>query len=332
MTPATVAAEARSMIGRGIPRRARLMMKNPQIRAHSKSMDYQQMQVAASVGLSVKDLTYSYKYAMNGFAAMLAPWQVRKLRRHAAVASVVESRQLQKMTTDSPKFLNMDSGIWGLSDTGPSITGDNMVIGMIDSGIWPEHPSFDDTDFDSTRPAGWSGTCGATKEFKCNDKIIGARVFYQGAVKAYGNPDFSADWDSPRDSDGHGTWCAGVAAGNMDVSLAGGKASGMAPTARLAIYKVAWMYNNKLTTVLDDVLAAVDQAIKDGVDVISLTLGGTNPSETYFDDLPYLFANIAGVVTVAAAGNSGSPSLRNTDTKFRTISNFSPFYLTVGAR
>ncbi|CAI7876647.1 unnamed protein product [Closterium sp. NIES-53] len=143
-TPATVAAEARSMIGRGIPRCAQLAMKNLQIRAHSKSMDYQQMQVAAFVGLSMKDLTYSCKYAMNGFAGMLTPWHVWKLRRHAAVAAVVECRQLQKMTTYSPMFLDMVSGIWSLANTGPSNTGDNVVIGMIDPGIWPEHPSFDD--------------------------------------------------------------------------------------------------------------------------------------------------------------------------------------------
>ncbi|CAI5468273.1 unnamed protein product [Closterium sp. Yama58-4] len=123
---------------------------------------------------------------------------------------------------------------------------------------------------------------------------------------------------------------APAAAGNKDVAMAGGKASGMAPAARLAIYKVLWTYDGSRTANTDDILAAVDQAVADGADVISLSLGGLYPDATYFDDIPYLNANLAGVFVTFAAGNSGPPNGTTFDS-YRTLANFSPFYLTVGA-
>ncbi|GJP61012.1 hypothetical protein CLOP_g18221 [Closterium sp. NIES-67] len=136
----------------------------------------------------------------------------------------------------------------------------------------------------------------------------------------------AGDWLSPRDANGHGTWCAGAAAGNRGVPMAGGKASGMAPAARLAMYKVFWM-NKDGDTFADesDIIAAVNQAVADGVDVISLSLGGVNPMDTYFDDIAFLNANLAGVFVAFAAGNDGPPQ------GFRTLDNYAPFYLTVGA-
>ncbi|CAI5487858.1 unnamed protein product [Closterium sp. Naga37s-1] len=106
----------------------------------------------------------------------------------------------------------------------------------------------------------------------------------------------------------------------------------MAPRAFLAAYKVFWGNANAggTTATYADVEAAVNAAVADGVDVISLSLGGADPSATYFTDLPYLYANLAGTVVVYAAGNSGPPPL--TSSMYRSISNFSPFYLTVGAR
>ncbi|CAI5504732.1 unnamed protein product, partial [Closterium sp. Naga37s-1] len=206
-TPTTLAAEARTMIGRGIPRRARLTMDNPQIRAHADLLAYQQSQVAASVGLSVDEITYSFKHALHGFAALLTPRQAWQLRRHSAVASVMESRQVQRLTTDSPTFMDMsgEGSVWP-SNGGQSSAGDGTVIAIIDSGIWPEHPSFSDAGFSSTRPAGWTGKCDTTADFKCNNKIIGARSVYAAVKKQYGkDPDLTADWLSPRDVDGHST-------------------------------------------------------------------------------------------------------------------------------
>ncbi|CAI5515179.1 unnamed protein product [Closterium sp. Naga37s-1] len=331
-TPTTLAAEARTMIGRGIPRRARLTMENPQIRTHANLLEYQQNQVAASVGLSADQITYSFKYALHGFAALLTPLQAWQLRRHSAVASVRESYEVRHLTTDSPTFLNMggDGSLWP-NNGGQSSAGDGMVVAIVDTGIWPEHPSFSDSGFSSTKPAGWTGKCDTTADFKCNNKIIGARAIYAGAKKDKGSdPDLTADWLSPRDAGSHGTWCAGAAAGNKDVAMAGGKASGMAPAARLAIYKVFWTYNGSNTANSDDILAAVDQAVADGVDVISLSLGGIYEGASYFDEIPLLNANLAGVFVTYAAGNSGPPNGTDVNS-YRTLSNFSPFYLTVGA-
>ncbi|CAI5501698.1 unnamed protein product [Closterium sp. Naga37s-1] len=268
----------------------------------------------------------SYMHASNGFAAALSPQQVRRLERHPAVAAVTRSRTVTPLTTDYPTFLGTRApgSLWP-ANGGQAKAGEGMVVGVVDTGIWPEHPSFSDAGFSSSKPAGWSGKCDS--EFKCNNKLIGGRVFYKGFKKEIGDPDLSSDWLSPRDSDGHGT-CA--AAGNKDVPMAGGKASGMAPAARLAMYKVLWHTEGSLTGTWADIEAAVNQAVADGVDVISISLGGMDNKETYFDHMPYLSANLAGVLVSYAAGNAGSPGYWDPG-YFRTIDNFSPFYLTVGA-
>ncbi|CAI5533195.1 unnamed protein product [Closterium sp. Naga37s-1] len=130
-----------------------------------------------------------------------------------------------------------------------------------------------------------------------------------------------------------------AAAGNSNVpvvlsprNINVGNATGMAPRAFLAAYKVFWgnsVTGGGITATYADVEAAVNAAVADGVDVISLSLGGADPSPTYFSDQTYLYANLAGTVVVYAAGNSGPPPLH--PSMYRSISNFSPFYLTVGA-
>ncbi|CAI7855488.1 unnamed protein product, partial [Closterium sp. NIES-54] len=110
-----------------------------------------------------------------------------------------------------------------------------------------------------------------------------------------------------------------------------GSSYGVAPRAFLAMYKVAWYsaaYGGQV--ILEaDVVAAVDTAVADGVDVLLLSLGGMDTSETYVTDLPYLDTHLAGVVVVKAAGNFGPPPFH--PSLYRAISNFSPFFLTVGA-
>ncbi|GJP35316.1 hypothetical protein CLOM_g19820 [Closterium sp. NIES-68] len=313
-------------LGGRVPRRARLCADNPQVAAYAQMLESQQTQIASEVGVASTNVAYSYKYSTNGFAAVLTADQLRRVKRHPAVASVRASARKQLFTTDSPAFLGMNSAgsLWP-ANGGQAKAGEGMVIGIVDTGIWPEHPSFSDAGFSSSRPAGWSGKCETTKEFKCNNKLIGARAFYQGFKSANGM-NLAGDWLSPRDANGHGTWCAGAAAGNRGVPMAGGKASGMAPAARLAMYKVFWM-NKDGDTFADesDIIAAVNQAVADGVDVISLSLGGVNPMDTYFDDIAFLNANLAGVFVAFAAGNDGPPQ------GFRTLDNYAPFYLTVGA-
>ncbi|CAI5955325.1 unnamed protein product [Closterium sp. NIES-65] len=150
----------------------------------------------------------TYMHASNGFSATLTPAQVQRMRRHPSVASVTQARVVRPATTHSYKFLGLPGSLWADAG-GPSSAGDGTVIGIVDTGIWPEHASFDDTGYSSTLPAGWSGTCPTTSDFTCNKKIIGGGVFHAGFESGGNTIDLSADWDSPRDSFGHGTWCAG---------------------------------------------------------------------------------------------------------------------------
>ncbi|CAI5953762.1 unnamed protein product [Closterium sp. NIES-65] len=296
-------------------------MENPQLKANAQMLETQQTRIAADVGVTSDRIVYKYvgyMHVSNGFAATLP---AAGAAAAAAPGSGGSDAQLQQICLKA---------------------GEGMVVGVVDSGIWPEHPSFTDAAFPSSCPAGWSGKCDATSEFKCNNKLIGAWGFYKGFKEDTGGPDLSKDWLSPRDSYGHGTWCAGyvvcrarsvqgtcAAAGNRDVAMAGGRASGMAPAARMAVYKVLWYAEGSFFGVQADVEAAVNQAVADGVDVISLSLGGMDATDTYFHHMPYLAASLAGVLVAFAAGNGDAPGYDPSG--YRMIENFYPFYLTVGA-
>ncbi|CAI5536458.1 unnamed protein product [Closterium sp. Naga37s-1] len=335
-------------IGRAAAGRVRMSMRAPHVRAYAEMLARLQAEVASEVDIAADNIAYSYKHVTNGFAALLTPAQLRRLARHPAVASARPSRPLRPDTIDSPAFLGLaelasarnranrgSGGTWSALG-GQQRAGEGMVVGVIDSGIWPEHPSFSDKNFSASRPNGWSGSCDATSDFRCNNKIIGARVFNAAFRAKHGKPDLSTDWLSPRDGFGHGTWCAGAAAGNSGVPMAGGGASGMAPAARLAAYKVFWYSQGDrpemraLGGESADLLAAVNQAVADGVHVMSISLSADDPEATYIDDVAYMNANLAGVTVVMSAGNNGAP-LSNPLGSYRTIANFSPFYLTVGA-
>nr|CAB3455953.1 unnamed protein product [Digitaria exilis] len=166
---------------------------------------------------------------------------------------------------------------------------------MLDTGIWPNSPSFSDDGF-SPPPSRWKGIC---QNFTCNNKIIGARAYMEG----------STDGLSPLDEQGHGSHTASTVAGRAvsNVSfdgLATGVARGAVPGARLAIYKVCWSGGGCGEA---DILAAFDDAIADGVDVISFSIGSSEPSQ-YFESAQAIgsfHAMRRGVLTSASAGNSG---------------------------
>ncbi|CAI5514906.1 unnamed protein product [Closterium sp. Naga37s-1] len=314
---------------------------SPAVAQFKQWLDRLQDGVANDVRLPRANVLYKFKHVSNAFVARLTPKQLQQLKRHPAVAEVKSNYQISKLTTDSANFLNLPGTLW--TARGRERAGEGVVVGIVDTGIWPEHPSFSsnvtppELPYPNPPPT-WKGTCQATADFLCNRKVIGARFFNAGFQAWFGQEDLRADWTSARDADGHGTWCASAAAGNSNVPIVLpprkttiGNATGMAPRAFLAAYKVFWGNANTggTTATYADVEAAVDAAVADGVDVISLSLGGADPSATYFTDLPYLYANLAGAVVVYAAGNSGPPPL--TSSMYRSISNFSPFYLTVGA-
>lgn len=151
-------------------------------------------------------------------------------------------------------------------------------------------------------------------------KIIGARHYRsRGSIP-------SEDNDSARDSIGHGTHTASIAAGSVVdgasmLGVASGTARGGVPSARIAIYKVCWSDG----CASDDILAAFDDAIADGVDIISISVGASNAFD-YFNDSIAIGAFHSmknGILTSTSAGNSGP--------EYKSLSNYSPWSLSVAA-
>ncbi|GJP41030.1 hypothetical protein CLOM_g676 [Closterium sp. NIES-68] len=333
--------------------KGKALVRSAKARQFAAFLKRQQRNVAASAGVPPARILHSYRYLSNGFAARLSPAQVRRLQRHPAVARVRASVRLYPATTHSPTFLKLPASLWNASRgtwgersagaagvaEGAASRGEGVVIGVIDSGIWPEHPSFASQPGapSPTAPSTFAGACETTGDFEaCSGKVVGARAIRAAFEAEGGSVDLTVDYLSPRDSFNHGSWCAGAAAGNSGVDITAktgqliGAASGMAPGALLSIYKVLWRSSSQAASApLADVKAAVEQAILDGVDVISISLAGLYDYTDYFTDVSYLNALRAGVVMVMAAGNDGRPP--TAWSSWRTLSNFSPFYLTVGA-
>ncbi|KAG2591968.1 hypothetical protein PVAP13_5NG517300 [Panicum virgatum] len=276
---------------------------------------------------------YSYHYLVNGFAVVISPQQADKLSRRNEVANVMLDYSVRTATTHTPEFLGLPQGAW-VQEGGPQFAGQGVVVGLIDTGIDPTHPSFaDDLSTDSYPvPAHYSGICEVTNDFpsgSCNRKLVGARHFAASAITR-GVFNASQDLASPSDSDGHGTHTASIAAGNhgIPVVVAGhqfGNASGMAPRAHIAVYKALYKSFGGFAA---DVVAAIDQAAEDNVDIISLSITPNRRPPglaTFFNpiDMALLSAVKAGIFVVQAAGNTGpSP---------KSMSSYSPWIFTVGA-
>jgi subtilisin family serine protease len=254
---------------------------------------------------------YRYTTALNGFAADLTGAQADALAKDPAVLAVRPSELLQPDTRTSPAFLGLTGpdGVWArLGGTGPAGAGAGVVVGVVDSGISPDSASFADRGLPS--PPGWSGTCQTGPGFEeadCTNKLVGARFFVDGF-----GADRVAESDplSPLDVNGHGTHTASTAAGNPDVPAVVdgrelGTVSGMAPAAHVAAYKVCWESEAQGGCNTLDVLAAVDQAVADGVDVINFSISGTQ--DDYLDPVETAFraAAAAGIFVAASSGNSG---------------------------
>ncbi|CAI0419294.1 unnamed protein product [Linum tenue] len=205
--------------------------------------------------------------AFHGFSVKLSPTQALLLRAQPHVLSLLPDRLRRLHTTRSPHFLGLGTSTDSAGLLKDSDFGSDLVVAVLDTGISPDRQSFHDRDLPPV-PTKWKGSCVNTPDFpssSCNRKLVGAKFFC--AVR------------SPRDSDGHGTHTASIAAGRYvypasTLGYARGLAAGMAPKARLAVYKVCWTagcYDS-------DILAAFDAAVADGVDVISLSVGGDKVS------------------------------------------------------
>ncbi len=293
---------------------------------------------------------YDYAYTYNGFAARLTGAQAKAMRSVAGVLAVSKQQTYTVDTSTTPGFLGLTDkgGLWEQLG-GTKSAGENIVIGVIDSGIWPESLSFTDridANGTPTRAAtgklayqqipGWNAKCQNGEQWNnslCNQKLIGARYFNEGqGGNAAIDRDKPWEFNSPRDYNGHGTHTASTSGGNFAVPVTGAAAgiapkgiSGIAPRARIAAYKALWSTESGDTAggTTSDLVAAIDQSVADGVDVINYSVSGTQTNFADPVEISFLFAANAGIFVSASAGNSGpTPS---------TVAHPSPWITTVAA-
>lgn len=322
--------------------RTRFDKTNVAIREYSERLAEEQRTVLNVAGPDA-ELIYSYRYGLNGFAARLRPNDAHKLANLPDVLQVWEDEIRPLATNYSLDFLDLFNADKGLRSAA-GLDGEDIIIGVIDSGIYPEHPALSDTQsadrprlcqgdwaensllgkwlcrrfekLDDTLlfepPQAWNGICETGENFdasNCNNKLIGARYFVDGA-KATGAID-DGELLSPRDADGHGTHTATTAAGNrVRASIFGtfiAYVQGMAPRARIAVYKACWLRpgDQRASCNTSDLANAIDAAVADGVDIINYSVGSTQSRITAPDDLALMAATKAGVLTIVAAGNEG---------------------------
>nr|MBA2694434.1 S8 family peptidase [Actinomycetota bacterium] len=273
-------------------------------------LDAQHRSVRSSVGVSRDDVVADYTVALNGFAANLTATEAAQLRKSDQVLNVTEDEIYQLDTVSTPDYLGLtgDSGVWNQQFGGPADAGDGVIVGVLDSGVDSQNPSFAALD----RPVDpdFTGVCddGGDPEFACNTKVIGARYYDE----EFGNTVVPEEYRSPRDADGHGSHTASTAAGNFGVpmSISGtdlGEGSGMAPAAQLSIYKVCWApgtgYDGGCAGA--GLIQAIDDATADGVDVINYSISGSRDFIVDPVEFGFLGAADAGVFVAASAGNSG---------------------------
>lgn len=265
----------------------------------------------ASSGQSQNRIVFSYKNVITGFAVRLTPNEVKALELTNGVLYAKKEKILPLHTTHTPDFLGLNQNKRLIRDGNH---GKGVIVGVLDTGINPDHPSFSDEGLPPP-PAKWKGRCDFNGT-RCNNKVIGARNFIytsNGAIPP------------PFDEEGHGTHTASTAAGNFvkganALGMAEGTAAGMAPLAHLAIYKVC----GERGCPESSIFAALDAAISDGVDILSLSLGGFDRS--FYESSVALGAFTAiqkGIFVSCSAGNDGPIG--------KTLSNEAPWILTVGA-
>ncbi|MGI9102945.1 MAG: S8 family peptidase [Terriglobales bacterium] len=312
--------------------------------AYNAYLDDKHNRALNQVGGSRK--VYDYHFAFNGFAAELTPAQAAAMKNVPEVLAVSPDELRFADTSSTPNFLGLtDSG--GLWDQlgGVGRAGEGLIIGDVDSGIWPESASFSDrTGLNGNltqdgklayqQIPGWHGKCTPGEAFtasNCNQKLIGAQWFNAGyggdkGVKA----NLPWEFNSARDYNGHGTHTASTATGNHGVLPSGpvavfGPVSGMAPRARIAMYKALWSLQDASTAsgYTTDLVAAIDQAVADGVDVITYSISGSQTNFLDAVELAYMYAADAGIFVATSAGNSGPTT--------STVAHPGPWLTTVAA-
>ncbi|GAA1912167.1 hypothetical protein GCM10009716_22550 [Streptomyces sodiiphilus] len=292
----------------------RLDADSPEALAYQEHLAEQRDGVLA--GLPGVDPLYTYEVTFNGFAAELTAAEARELAASGEVAAVVPNEELELTSYDTTDFLGLSGpdGVWQEHFGGHARAGEGVVIGIVDTGIAAEHPSF--APLPEPRPdAGviadkWQGSCeqGLEEPVSCNNKLIGAAWF------AAANDNISdIEVASPRDVNGHGSHVAAIAAGNQGVEAtvdgrSFGTVSGAAPAARLAMYKACWVPADATrgSCFSADTVAAIERATADGVDVLNYSISGATDSVVNPVETAFFHAAEAGVFVATSAGNNGA--------------------------
>ncbi len=251
------------------------------------------------------EVRHTYRYAYNGLAVTLTPEEAAKVVQMPGVRRVIRNFTRYVQTDTTPDFLNA-WGIWDGTNTGvlTGTMGEGMVVGIIDTGINMDNRAFAataDDGYTHTNPRGqYYGWCDPShprydSTLVCNDKLIGV----------YSYP---SSGDNPEDDHSHGSHTGSTTAGNVlyNVDYEGytfSQISGMAPRANIIAYDVCTATGGCQG---DSIMAAIDDATADAVDVINYSIGG-GPTDPWndSDSDAYLNAREAGVFVATSAGNDG---------------------------
>lgn len=284
--------------------------------AYSRYVANRESQIVGSIRAHIPNVRIgaSFRMAYGGVAMQVPANRIADLLRVPGVVAVQRDKLEQPQTDTTPHFLGADQ-VWPTLG-GQTHAGENVLVGVLDTGIWPEHPSFADNGIGPI-----SGSFGCEfgdgsdpllgDPFTCNDKLVGAYAFTDTYLSVF--PALPGEFCnnathtcSARDPDGHGTHTSSTAVGDAvpNASIFGinrGDISGMAPGAHLIMYRVCLeqgCFNS-------DSIEAVNQAIIDGVQVINFSIGGGANPYTDAVELAFLDAYASNILVNASAGNSG---------------------------
>jgi uncharacterized repeat protein (TIGR01451 family) len=301
----------------------RLAVDAPAAEAYWGRLKAEQAQLAEAISAALSRPVRpvrEYRLAFNGFVVELAAGEAVRVAKLPGVARLYADQLNQPVTDAGPTWIGANS-VWNNTVTSLKTQGEGVLVGILDTGINSDHPSFASPGpvdgYVYVNPFGsgnFLGACDPTNveqydpSFQCNDKLVGAYSFLTVTESV-----------TPEDANGHGSHTASTVAGNR-VNADGNILSGVAPHANIIAFDVC---DNVSGCWSSDAIQAVDQAIDDGVDVINYSIsGGDDP---YNDPVEQAFLNATafGMVVVTSAGNAGPFA--------ETVAHRSPWVLSVAA-